>query len=128
MTCHWMKIRWKVTDPPCVRASCERFSDVQSALNLAAAQLRHPIMTSERAHIKDSRVRKLADGIIEAQVREIKEMKQLIAELEAKPVPETARDIPPAIKSVNSARGNNQDLWTGRARKLQMLTSALKKP
>jgi uncharacterized protein (DUF305 family) len=53
------------------------------------------IMTSERAHIRDPRVRKLADGIIEAQVREIKEMKQLIAELEAKPVPETASDIPP---------------------------------
>ncbi len=53
------------------------------------------ILTSERAHIRDPRVRKLADGIIEAQVREIKEMKLLIAELEAKPVPETARDIPP---------------------------------
>ena len=44
------------------------------------------VMTSERAHIKDPRVRKLADGIIEAQVREIGEMKQLIAELESKPV------------------------------------------
>jgi len=33
------------------------------------------IMTSERAHIRDPRVRKLADGIIEAQVREIGEMK-----------------------------------------------------
>ena len=39
----------------------------------------HPIavMTSERAHIKDPRVRKLADGIVEAQVREIGQMKQL---------------------------------------------------
>lgn len=39
------------------------------------------IMTSERANITDPRVRKLADGIIDAQVREISEMKQLIKEL-----------------------------------------------
>jgi len=44
------------------------------------------ILTSERAHIGDPRVRKLADAIIEAQVREIDEMKQLIADLEANPV------------------------------------------
>ncbi len=31
------------------------------------------ILTSERAHIKDPRVRKLADGIIKAQRREIAE-------------------------------------------------------
>ncbi len=42
------------------------------------------ILTSERAHITDPRVRKLADGIIEAQKREIGEMKALIADLEAK--------------------------------------------
>ncbi len=41
------------------------------------------IMTSERAQISDPRVRKLADQIIESQVREIAEMNQLIAELEA---------------------------------------------
>ena len=52
------------------------------------------VMTSERAHIKDPRVRKLADGIIEAQVREIGEMKQLIAELESKPAPGDAKDLP----------------------------------
>lgn len=40
------------------------------------------ILTSERAGISDPRVRKLADEIIEAQRREIGEMKQLIAELE----------------------------------------------
>lgn len=40
------------------------------------------ILTSERANISDPRVRKLADQIIEAQRREIEEMKALIAELE----------------------------------------------
>ncbi|MGV4791964.1 DUF305 domain-containing protein [Rhizobium sp. F40D2] len=53
------------------------------------------IMTSERAHIKDPRVRKLADGIIEAQLREIGEMKALIADLRAHPVADDAKDIPP---------------------------------
>jgi uncharacterized protein (DUF305 family) len=43
------------------------------------------IMTSERAQIQDPRVRQLADEIIEAQVREIDEMKQLIRDLEAEP-------------------------------------------
>lgn len=40
------------------------------------------ILTSERATITDPRVRALADGIIEAQRREIAEMKALIEELE----------------------------------------------
>jgi uncharacterized protein (DUF305 family) len=40
------------------------------------------IMTSRRAQISDARVRKLADEIIEAQEREIAEMKNLIADLE----------------------------------------------
>lgn len=42
------------------------------------------ILTSERARISDPRVRKLADGIIEAQRREIGEMKALIKDLENK--------------------------------------------
>ncbi|MEO7658462.1 MAG: DUF305 domain-containing protein, partial [Pyrinomonadaceae bacterium] len=42
------------------------------------------ILTSERANITDSRVRKLADDIIEAQRREIDEMKSLIKDLENK--------------------------------------------
>ncbi|WP_339859444.1 DUF305 domain-containing protein [Pseudohongiella acticola] len=40
------------------------------------------IMTSERAQITDPRVRKLADEIIEAQRREIAEMKYLIQDLQ----------------------------------------------
>ncbi|WP_211248878.1 DUF305 domain-containing protein [Deinococcus frigens] len=42
------------------------------------------ILTSERAQIKDPRVRDLADGIIETQRREIAEMKALITDLESK--------------------------------------------
>jgi hypothetical protein len=42
------------------------------------------ILTSSRAHITDPRVRKLADGIIEGQKREISEMEDLITELENK--------------------------------------------
>ncbi|KYG59471.1 DUF305 domain-containing protein [Planococcus maritimus] len=40
------------------------------------------ILTSERANISDPRVRQLADEIIEAQRKEIDEMKQLIEDLE----------------------------------------------
>lgn len=39
------------------------------------------ILTSENANIKDPEVRRLADGIIEAQKREIAEMKALIQKL-----------------------------------------------
>ena len=42
------------------------------------------ILTSTRAQITDPRVRELADGIIESQRREIAEMEQLIADLEAR--------------------------------------------
>ena len=49
------------------------------------------IMTSERARIRDPEVRKLADGIIDAQVREIAEMKRMIARLQTRP---TAKDAP----------------------------------
>ena len=54
------------------------------------------ILTSERAHIRDPRVRKLADGIIEAQVREIGDMKRLISELEQNPPASSAPDLKPA--------------------------------
>ena len=40
------------------------------------------ILTSERAAIREPRVRKLADQIIETQKREIAEMEQLIRELD----------------------------------------------
>lgn len=52
------------------------------------------IITSERAHIKDPAVRRLADGIIDAQVREIAQMKKMIARLEASPAPAEAPDLP----------------------------------
>lgn len=42
------------------------------------------ILTSTRARLQDARVRRLADGIAEAQKREIAEMKALIQDLKAK--------------------------------------------
>jgi hypothetical protein len=41
------------------------------------------VMTSSRAQISDPRVRKLADDIIAAQVKEIEQMKLLLADIEA---------------------------------------------
>ena len=52
------------------------------------------IMTSERAHIRDPKVRLIADRIIDAQVREIAEMKRQIARLEANPIPAGNPDLP----------------------------------
>lgn len=56
------------------------------------------ILTSKRANIRDPRVRALADGIIAAQVREIGEMKGLIADLERAPSPAEAPDLVPSEK------------------------------
>jgi hypothetical protein len=64
------------------------------------------IMTSERAHIRDPRVRELADGIIAAQVREIGEMERLMADLEANPPAAGAPDIAPPMSEAEAAGGN----------------------
>lgn len=53
------------------------------------------ILTSERAHIRDPRVRKLADGIIGTQRREIEEMKMLIGELRRNPPAAGATELAP---------------------------------
>ena len=50
------------------------------------------ILTSERARIEDPRVRQLADEIIEAQRREIKEMEWLIGDIRANGVAQTQEE------------------------------------
>lgn len=62
------------------------------------------ILTSERAQIKDPRVRELADAIIEAQRREIKEMEWLIADIREHGVAATEADA--ATRPVPSFSGD----------------------
>lgn len=65
------------------------------------------VMTSERAQIRDSRVRKLAKEIIEAQRREIAEMRYLIAEVSSGNIVERIYEDPPArLGTVEDALGN----------------------
>lgn len=61
------------------------------------------ILTSRRAHIKDPRVRELADGIIIAQEKEIAEMERLIANLERNPAPPDAPDLPAGARQAPAA-------------------------
>ncbi|MDF1806035.1 MAG: DUF305 domain-containing protein [Hyphomonas sp.] len=77
------------------------------------------IMTSERAGIEDVRVRKLADEIIKAQRREIKEMDWLIADIAkngpagtqaeaaSRPVPEFEGTLLPEETSGSAASENS---------------------
>ena len=53
------------------------------------------INNARKATIRDPRVRKLADGIIKAQVKEIAEMKMLVADLEANGVRGNGAPLPP---------------------------------
>ncbi len=62
------------------------------------------VLTSERAEISDPRVRKLADAIIEAQVKEIAEMKLLLEDIEQNgemgdgtPLPARTADLTPEL-------------------------------
>lgn len=52
------------------------------------------IMRGERSHIEDPEVGKLADGIIDAHVREIVETNEDDPRLEAKLTPNGAPDLP----------------------------------
>lgn len=80
-----------------------------SGLDYMQAMIPHhsiAILTSERARIEDPRVRKLADEIIEAQRKEIAEMKYLIRALERDGVRTTQASpaIPEELSAGEAAR------------------------
>ena len=62
----------------------QTFVDDQAYMNGMIPHHSIAILTSERADIQDPRARELADSIIEAQRREIEEMKTYIADLESR--------------------------------------------
>lgn len=70
------------------------------------------ILTSERSGIGDPRVRKLADEIIEAQRKEIAEMKYLIRALEREGVQAARNPEPPAEEMAASEAVRTADLAT----------------
>ena len=75
-----------------------RSQDTVADVDYMKAMIPHhsiAILTSTQAHIRDPEVRELADQIIEAQVKEIAEMKRLIARLEDAPSAPEAPDLPP---------------------------------
>ena len=69
------------------------------------------ILTSERANIDDPRVRELADGIIKAQRREIKEMEWLFLVIEHNGVArtETEANTRPVPKFVGELNKGEED-------------------
>ena len=81
-----------------------------SGPNFMRAMIPHhsiAVMVSERAQIRDPRVRKLADEIIAAQRREIAEMRYLIAEVAAgNVVASVYEDPPPETGSIGDALSN----------------------
>jgi hypothetical protein len=69
------------------------------------------ILTSKRASIEDPRVRKLADEIIEAQRKEIAEMKYLIRALERDGMQAVREPEPPAEEMQAGDRSGTISKW-----------------
>ncbi|PIB96873.1 DUF305 domain-containing protein [Caulobacter sp. X] len=75
----------------------ERIDNPTAGVSYMEAMIPHhsiAVMTSERARLRDPEVRRLADGIIDAQLREIEEMKRHIARLKANPPSDSAPPLP----------------------------------
>ena len=70
------------------------------------------VLTSERSGIQDPRVRKLADEIIEAQRKEIAEMKYLIRTIEREGVQADGKPEPPAEEMPAREAARTADLAT----------------
>ena len=60
-------------------------------------------LVSERAHLRDSRLRELADRILAAQRLEIAQMAQLIGDLDKNRPPADAPELPPQPPAENTA-------------------------